>query len=121
LIARCNFSDTSKKVQPESAPESEKVLPEENAPQDVAESEEPAAPIDDAYAMAVKAYEAAEREGKKLHGELLLRYADAENKRRERTAELKRRDAYNISAFGAKTMSICYSSDKTCELAEKKS
>jgi molecular chaperone GrpE (heat shock protein) len=61
-----------------------------------------------------------ESEGKDMHRKLLLKYADAENKRRERVDEIKKRDAKYISAFGGKVSAIYDSLSKVCELSETK-
>ena len=57
---------------------------------------------------------------KELHHKLLLKYADAENKRRERSAELKRRDAVNIKLFADKTYGIYESLESVCKIATEK-
>ena len=57
---------------------------------------------------------------KELHHKLLLKYADAENKRRERSVELKRRDAANIKLFADKTYGIYDSLESVCKIATEK-
>ena len=70
--------------------------------------------------MSKTALSKAENESKAVHRKLLLKYADAENKRRERVEELKKLDAKYISAFGQKVSAIYESLSKVCEAAQKK-
>ena len=115
------YSRTFHSAKGKAESEATETLEKESVPEaESKEAEEVSTPVDDAYAAAMKEYEAVELEAKKLHGDLLLRYANAENKRRERNTEIKRRDGLNISSFGNKATSIFASLDKTCELADKK-
>ena len=61
-----------------------------------------------------------EQDAKDMHRKLLLKYADAENKRRERVDEIKKRDAKYISAFGLKVSAIYESLSKVCDLSQGK-
>lgn len=72
------------------------------------------------YKHAVEALQKAENDAKNIHRKLLLKYADAENRRRERVEELKKLDAKYISAFGEKVSSIYESLSKVCAAAQKK-
>ncbi len=74
----------------------------------------------DPYIKAAEELQNLENSAKDLHRELLLKYANAENKRRERVEEVKRRDAQYISKFGEKTLNIYESLGKVCELAQQK-
>jgi molecular chaperone GrpE (heat shock protein) len=56
----------------------------------------------------------------KLHHKLLLKYADAENVRRERVNDVKRRDAQYIAKFGDKVGDIYDSLVKVCDFASGK-
>ena len=76
---------------------------------------------DDAYLKVVQELEQIQVSITNLHRELLLKYANAENKRRERIEEIKRRDAQHISKFGEKTLKIYDSLVKVCDLAQSKS
>ena len=81
---------------------------------------EPVSQVDEVYQKAVADLDTAEVTIRKLHGELLLKYADAENVRRERASELKKRDLGNIKVFGGKTGTIFESLDKVCTTANEK-
>jgi molecular chaperone GrpE (heat shock protein) len=61
-----------------------------------------------------------EVEQKSLHHKLLLKYADAENVRRERVNDVKRRDAQYIAKFGDKVGDIYDSLVKVCDFASGK-
>ncbi len=83
--------------------------------------ESPSTGQDDAYLKVVQELEQVQSSITNLHRELLLKYANAENKRRERIEEIKRRDAQHISKFGEKTLKIYESLVKVCDQAQSKS
>ena len=74
----------------------------------------------DEYTKAAEGLTKAETSLKELHHKLLLKYADAENKRRERVEELKKRDAVYVKKMGEKTVEIYESLKGVCQLAQKK-
>jgi len=74
----------------------------------------------DSYSKAMDDLKNVENSAKDLHRQLLLKYANAENTRRERLEEVRRRDAQHISKFGEKVSTIYESLDKVCELAKAK-
>ena len=76
---------------------------------------------DDAYLKAVNELDQVQTSITNLHRELLLKYANAENKRRERIEEIKKRDAQHITKFGQKTLKIYESLVKVCDQAQAKS
>lgn len=76
---------------------------------------------DSEYHQATEALAKAEAQAKALHHNLLLKYADAENKRRERVEELKKLDARHVTGFGNKVSAIYDSLCKVCETAKAKS
>lgn len=73
------------------------------------------------YDSAIASLRKSEALSNELHRSLLFKYAEAENKRRERLEEIKRRDAKYIQSFAEKTLSIYGSLDKVCTLAQSKS
>jgi molecular chaperone GrpE (heat shock protein) len=73
------------------------------------------------YEIAVASLKKSESLSNELHRNLLFKYAEAENKRRERLEEIKRRDAKYIQSFADKTLSIYGSLEKVCTLAQAKS
>jgi molecular chaperone GrpE (heat shock protein) len=77
-------------------------------------------PEDREYAQALEALQKAEQEAKSLHRNLLLKYADAENKRRERVEDIKKLDTKHVSAFGKKVSEIFESLTKVCDTAQSK-
>ena len=54
------------------------------------------------------------------HHQLLLKYAEAENKRRERLGEIKKRDTANVSKFAEKVADIYASLEDVCMVAASK-
>ena len=84
------------------------------------EEKQQAEQIIDEVARRYAELEKSQETARELHHKLLLKYADAENKRRERSAELKKRNAKNIASFGEKTLSIYESLAKVCDLAQEK-
>jgi molecular chaperone GrpE (heat shock protein) len=72
------------------------------------------------YNQAVGALKKAEEDAKNIHRTLLMKYADAENKRRQRVEELKKLDSKHISAFGQKVSTIYESLSIVCGTAQKK-
>jgi molecular chaperone GrpE (heat shock protein) len=72
------------------------------------------------YKQAAEAMSKAETQAKSLHHSLLLKYADAENKRRERVEELKKLDSKHVVAFGNKVSAIFDSLCNVCETAKAK-
>jgi len=61
-----------------------------------------------------------ENEYKSLHHKLLLKYADAENLRRDRINDVRKRDSQYIAKFGDKVSDIYESLSKICDFANKK-
>ena len=104
-------SKGAENVEADAKPE-EKVKPEETA-EKIAEDTE--------YAQAVESLKKAESDSKSFHHRLLLKYADAENKRRERVEELKKLDSKHITAFGDKVKAIYDSLENVCATAKVKS
>lgn len=76
---------------------------------------------DDNYNKAARELETSQQLVKDLHHQLLLKYANAENTRRERVAEIKRRGDKHISQFGEKIGSIYESLAKVCATAQTRS
>ena len=72
------------------------------------------------YKAALEKLEKLQTEYNATHRKLLLKYADAENKRRERVEEVKKRDAKYIKSFGEKVQEIHESLNKVCELSQAK-
>lgn len=72
------------------------------------------------YQKALEEIETAELSARQLHGDLLRKYASAENKRRERSTEISKRNAQNIKAFASKSSLIFDSLGRVCELAQAK-
>jgi molecular chaperone GrpE (heat shock protein) len=72
------------------------------------------------YKAALEKLEKLQAEVDASHRKLLLKYADAENKRRERVEEIKNRDAKYIKSFGEKVQEIHESLNKVCELSQSK-
>ncbi len=77
--------------------------------------------MEENYSKAVKELEVSQQLVKDLHNQLLLKYADAENKRRERLADLKRRGNKHIAHFGEKIALIHESLENVCDKATKRS
>ena len=89
--------------------------PSENKTADKTES-----PVEEDNSKRMESLNKSESLANELHRNLLFKYAEAENKRRERLDEIKRRDAKYIKSFAEKTLSIYESLDKVCTLAESK-
>lgn len=77
--------------------------------------------MDENYSKTLKELETSQMLAKDLHHQLLLKYADAENKRRDRLAEIKRRGDRQMSQFGGKIAIIYESLAKVCESASASS
>ena len=116
LISSTRFCATKS----ETKPSEDKVASDKapNGSEDIAGTK---TDVNDAYSKASKEYEELEGSVRDLHRQLLLKYANAENKRRERLDEIKKRDTQHISNFGEKTVAIYESLVKVCELAKEKS
>ena len=112
--ARC-FASTDDTRNSSGSKEDEKI---KSAHDDAQES--PSVGQDDAYLKVVQQLEQTQGSITNLHRELLLKYANAENKRRERIEEIKRRDTQHISKFGDKTLKIYESLVKVCDQAQQK-
>ena len=97
------------------SPESEKTTDSQSNEEKVVEDVS-----SDPYNKAIHELENLENSAKDLHRQLLLKYANAENKRRERLEEVKRRDAQHISKFGEKSLKIYESLGKVCDQAKEK-
>jgi molecular chaperone GrpE (heat shock protein) len=67
-----------------------------------------------------KRHEELENNLKSTHHKLLLKYADAENKRRDRLADLKKKDSSHISKFGDKVSGIYRSLEEVCTIAQER-
>lgn len=107
---------------PESA--SKKAVPKEDANDEVT-PESPAGEVrateeTPEYEKVVESVKKSEAEVVELHRKLLFKYAEAENKRRERLEEIKRRDTKHIASFAEKALGIFDSLEKVCTLAQSK-
>lgn len=74
----------------------------------------------DEMATAQDKLKQAEASLKSTHHQLLLKYAEAENKRRERQGEIKKRDTANVSKFAEKVADIFASLEDVCTVAASK-
>lgn len=74
----------------------------------------------DEMAAAQDSLKQAEASLNSSHHQLLLKYAEAENKRRERLGEIKKRDTANVSKFAEKVADIYASLEDVCMVAASK-
>ena len=109
------FFSKEEKVAEEKAP-----LADEQVDKKAGEDKPEPTPIADELTRASAELEKAQATVKELHHKLLLKYANAENKRRERSDEIRRRNSKNILTFGQKTLGIYESLAKVCDLAQDK-
>jgi molecular chaperone GrpE (heat shock protein) len=91
--------------------------------EEIPKAEEVSAPeeADSLFTKKCAELKSAEAQVKGLHHKLLLKYADAENKRRERVSEIKRRSEKRVAEFGQKIVSIQESLSKVCNIAQARS